>query len=85
MILASGPDLTEGIDYKMLSYRDDRGIAIALNAQKHYVSLYVGDIHKIDPDRPLVERPQFGEGLYSVLEDQSDLRDRHRGVYRACA
>jgi hypothetical protein len=32
----------------MLSYSDQRGIVFGLNAQKHYVSLYVGDAKKID-------------------------------------
>lgn len=62
LILKHGPDLTVGIDYKMLSYRDDRGIAIALNAQKHYVSLYVGDIAKVDADGTLLAGLNVGKG-----------------------
>lgn len=62
IILEYGPDLVEGIDYKMLSYRDERGIAIALNAQKNYVALYVGDAKKVDPDGTLLAGLDVGKG-----------------------
>lgn len=62
IILTHGPDLVEGIDYKMLSYRDERGIALALNAQKHHVALYVGDVHKVDPDGTLLAGLNVGKG-----------------------
>lgn len=62
IIKSYGSELVEGIDYKMLSYRDDRGILFGLNAQKHYVSLYVGDISKIDPDGSLLQGINVGKG-----------------------
>lgn len=62
IIVEYGPDLIEGIDYKMLSYRDERGIVLALNAQKHYVALYVGDAKKIDPDGSLLAGLNVGKG-----------------------
>lgn len=62
LIQEAGPELVEGIDYKMLSYRDERGILFGLNAQKHYVSLYVGDIKKIDPDGTLLQGLNVGKG-----------------------
>lgn len=62
MIKEFGPHLVEGIDYKMLSYRDGEEILFGLNAQKHYVSLYVGDIKKIDPDGALLQGLNLGKG-----------------------
>lgn len=62
IIKSYGSELVEGIDYKMLSYRDDRGILFGLNAQKHYVSLYVGDVSKIDPDGSLLQGINVGKG-----------------------
>ena len=56
------PNVTEGINYKMLSYSDERGIIFHLNAQKHYVSLYVGDIKKVDPDGSLLKGIETGKG-----------------------
>jgi len=46
--LLYGPELEESIRYKMLYYgTGDEGV-FGLNAQKHFVSLYVGDIDKIE-------------------------------------
>ena len=61
-ILEHAPELVEGIDYKMLSYRDDTGIVFSLNAQKHYVSLYVGNASTIDPDGALLAGLERGKG-----------------------
>jgi uncharacterized protein YdhG (YjbR/CyaY superfamily) len=48
LILLYGPELEESIRYKMLYYgTGDEGV-FGLNAQKHFVSLYVGDIDKIE-------------------------------------
>lgn len=46
-ILMHGPELKEGIQYKMLSFGSESSVVFHLNAQKSYVSLYVGDIKKI--------------------------------------
>ncbi len=62
MIKSKAQSLTEGINYKMLSYGDDKGIAFHLNAQKNYVSFYVGDIHKIDPTGRLLQGLNIGKG-----------------------
>ena len=53
LILAQSDNLQEGMQYKMLSYSDSSGTIFHLNAQKHYVSLYVGDINKINPSLDL--------------------------------
>lgn len=62
IITAHAPELAEGIDYKMLSYRDAEGIVFGLNAQKHYVSFYVGDADKIDADGSLLAGMDRGKG-----------------------
>ena len=62
LIKSTAPQLTEGINYKMLSYSDDRGVIFHLNAQKHFVGLYVGNINKIDLDGSLLEGLNIGKG-----------------------
>jgi len=62
MIGKSAPSLKEGINYKMLSYADQHGIVFHLNAQRGYVSLYVGDAHKIDPSGELLKGIDVGKG-----------------------
>lgn len=56
------PGLTEAIKYKMLSYGDEKGSLFYLNAQKNYVSLYVGATKKIDPDGVLLKSIDLGKG-----------------------
>lgn len=62
IIQSKAPTFDEGIQYKMLSYGDRRGPLFHLNAQKHYVSLYVGDAKKIDPDGSLLNGIDVGKG-----------------------
>lgn len=62
LIRETAPELEEGIKYKMLSYEDDRGAVFALNAQKGYVSLYVGDADKVDPEGQLLTGLDRGKG-----------------------
>ncbi len=57
-----GPEFVEGINYKMLSYQDERGIAFHLNAQKAYVGFYVGSIEKVDPSGALLAGLDVGKG-----------------------
>ncbi|WDE05665.1 DUF1801 domain-containing protein [Thalassomonas viridans] len=62
LIKDAAPFLTEGIQYKMLSYSDSRGSLFHLNAQKHYVSLYVGNISAIDEQGELLAGLDLGKG-----------------------
>lgn len=62
LIQASAPDLDERIHYKMLGYGKDENFLFHLNAQKSYVSLYVGDASKIDPDGVLLQGLNVGKG-----------------------
>lgn len=55
-------ELVERIRYKMLSYEDERGPIFALNAQKGYVSLYVGDIDRVDASGELLRGLDRGKG-----------------------
>lgn len=71
LINSHGTDLAEGIDYKMLSYRDERGIIFGLNAQKHYVSLYVGNASKVDPDGSLLRGINVGKGCIRFTKTTS--------------
>ena len=62
LIQKVAPNLTEGIRYKMLSYADERDVIFQLNAQKNYVSFYVGDSKKIDPSGELLKGLDIGKG-----------------------
>ncbi|WP_281559318.1 DUF1801 domain-containing protein [Thalassomonas sp. RHCl1] len=62
LIKTSAPFLNEGIAYKMLSYSDHSGSLFHLNAQKHYVSLYVGNISAIDEQGELLAGLDLGKG-----------------------
>ncbi|GJM35569.1 MAG: hypothetical protein DHS20C18_45700 [Saprospiraceae bacterium] len=62
LIKSKAADIIEGINYKMLSYGDEKGVLFHLNAQKNYVSLYVGDAKKVDPDGSLLKGIDVGKG-----------------------
>jgi uncharacterized protein YdhG (YjbR/CyaY superfamily) len=62
IIKDKAPKLTEKIEYKMLAYGNEYNTVFHLNAQKNYVSLYVGDISKIDPDGEFIEGLNIGKG-----------------------
>ena len=62
MIFAHQPDINEHIYYKMLGYALENDAVMALNAQKNYVSLYVGNAQKVDPDGTLLKGINKGKG-----------------------
>lgn len=62
VILFKAYDFKERINYKMLCYTDEKGDLFHLNAQKNYVSLYVGDSSKINPDGSLLKGLDLGKG-----------------------
>lgn len=62
ILKSKAPELKEGINYKMLSYSDERGPCFHLNAQKNYVSFYVGDASKVDPSGELLQGIDVGKG-----------------------
>lgn len=83
IILSYAPELVEGIDYKMLSYRDDNDIVLALNAQKHYVSLYVGNIEKVDPDGTLLSGLNVGKGCVRLTKTKPVSENIRKFIERA--
>ncbi len=64
------PELTESIKYRMLSYDDAAGGVFGLNAQKNYVSFYVGDAARIDPDGSLLAGLNLGKGCIRFRKTQ---------------
>lgn len=62
ILLAEELGLQETIAYKMLAYQIDQSIIFHLNAQKNYVSLYVGDTRKIDATGELLQGLNLGKG-----------------------
>lgn len=66
MILDDEPTFEETIRYKMLNFGKDDNYVFALNAQKHYVSLYVGTIDKVENAHRLLEGYNYGKGCIRV-------------------
>ncbi len=66
MIKEQGPHLNEGIEYKMLSFRNSKQTIFHLNAQKAYVSLYVGDINKVENAKELLKDFDQGKGCIRI-------------------
>ncbi len=66
MILSHDLILEEGIEYKMLCYRLDGHSIFHLNAQKAYVSLYVGDIGKVHQSNELLKPFDTGKGCIRI-------------------
>ena len=62
IIKTEAPSYIESIQYKMLIYSDDKSLVFGLNAQKNYVSFYVGDTKKIDPSETLLTGINRGKG-----------------------
>lgn len=65
VIRSHAPALKEHIRYKMLAYGDEPSL-FALNAQKGYVSLYVGDIERIDPSGKMLQAFDVGKGCIRI-------------------
>lgn len=66
MILDYAPELEESIRYKMLNFGKGDSYVFALNAQKHYVSLYVGTIDKVKDAKTLLDGYNTGKGCIRV-------------------
>lgn len=73
--------LIEGMNYGMLSYGDgtDDEPLFHLNAQKNYISLYVGDISKIDPKSNMLKGLNLGKGCIRISKSKkisdTDLKE----------
>lgn len=66
LIKKNAPDLKEGIRYKMLSYEYGDKVVFNLNAQQVYVSLYVGNIDKVENARELLKELNVGKGCIRI-------------------
>jgi uncharacterized protein YdhG (YjbR/CyaY superfamily) len=66
MILSSGPQLNETMEYKMLAYKLKDQTVFHLNAQRAYVSLYVGDISKVKGADEYLKAFDVGKGCIRI-------------------
>ena len=66
MIRTHGPELVEGVAYKMLCYGNEKRNIFHLNVQRAYVSLYVGNIDKVEDARVLLNDFSMGKGCIRV-------------------
>lgn len=69
IIKSNGPNLKEGIEYKMLSYHLGDKPIFHLNAQKAYVSLYVGAITKVANSETLLKEFDVGKGCIRIKKN----------------
>ena len=76
LLEAEGPELQTGIQFKMLSFADDRGTVFNLNAQANYVSFYVGDTKKVDASGETLQGFNMGKGCIRIKKtnDVEQLR-----------
>lgn len=87
MILEAAPEVDEHIHYKMLGYGQNDNWLCHLNAQKHYVSLYLGNIQALDPDGSLTTGLNMGKGCIRIskslkISDTQILELLERAVVR---
>ena len=66
LIKKHDPNLDEGIQCKMLSYSKNGKSIFNLNAQRAYVSLYVGTINKVDDAQELLKDFDTGKGCIRI-------------------
>lgn len=66
LIKKYGTHLNEGIEYKMLAYGHSEKNIFHLNAQRSYVSLYVGNINKVDNAKELLKDFDKGKGCIRI-------------------
>lgn len=62
LLLSKEHGLEEVIEYKMLGYKGKGEHLFSLNAQQNYVSFYVGDTKKVDPNGELLKGASLGKG-----------------------
>lgn len=76
LILKKDSDIQETINYKMLCFKLSGAVLFHLNAQRGYVSLYCGDVNKIDPQGILLEGLSTGKGCirFTKTKDISETR-----------
>ncbi|MEM6384537.1 MAG: DUF1801 domain-containing protein [Pseudomonadota bacterium] len=71
IIHETASDLTESMSYGMLGYGAGDSFAFHLNAQRNYVSLYVGNASDIDPSGELLKGLNVGKGCVRFTKSKS--------------
>ncbi|MBO6549987.1 MAG: DUF1801 domain-containing protein [Rhizobiales bacterium] len=84
IIKEKAPELEETINYKMLGYGVGDAFVFHLNAQKNYVSLYVGNVLKIDPNGAMLKGLNVGKGCIRFTKTKS-IEDTRIDEFIACA
>jgi len=85
-IQSAAPEADEFMQYKMLAFGSNGHTLCHLNAQKAYVSLYVGDVDAIDAGRGLLEGLSVGKGCVRFSKSiQVDQRGIHEFIQAAVA
>lgn len=74
MVLNASEDISEYMDYGMLNFAVDNKPVFALNAQKGYVSFYVGNIEKIDPHRSMLAGLNCGKGCIRFSKSKDPVK-----------
>jgi len=69
LILKNGSDLNENIEYKMLAFGKNGKNIFHLNAQKNYVSLYVGTINKVENGEKFLKDFDLGKGCIRIKKN----------------
>lgn len=69
MIISHCPNIEEKIEYKMLCFAKGNQSIFHLNAQKNYVSLYVGDIEKVENSDSLLQDFKLGKGCIRIKKN----------------
>lgn len=73
LILDHPAQLKESINYKMLGFGDDNTFVFHLNAQKHFVGLYIGNIAKIKEADDLLADFDCGKGCIHIKKKNDIL------------
>lgn len=76
IIKQQAPQLEERIHYKMLGYGIGDTYAFHLNAQRSYVSLYVGNASKVDPNGELLQGLNVGKGCIRFSKSKNIAETR---------
>lgn len=76
IIKQQAPQLEERIHYKMLGYGIGDTYAFHLNAQRSYVSFYVGNASKVDPNGELLQGLNVGKGCIRFSKSKNIAETR---------
>ena len=80
LVFKAAPEFDERMHYGMLGYALDERYVFHLNAQRAYVSLYVGDTSKVDPDGSLLKGLNHGKGCIRLTKTKA-VHKTHLGDF----